>query len=69
MTTATDYQNYETPTQLLTDKNLSKNEKIALFECWAADEEALARAEAEGLEGGEQNRLAEIQKILMDLKD
>ena len=69
MTTDKTYQDYETPTQLISDRNLTRGEKINLLERWVENEEALARAATEGLAGGEQGNLALVQKALLGLKD
>ena len=69
MTTDKNYQDYETPTQLITDSALTLDDKIHLLEYWVEGEEALARAASEGLSGGEQGNLALVQKALMGLKD
>ena len=69
MTTNKTYQDYETPTQLISDRDLMLDEKIQLLESWVESEEALARAAAEGLSGGEQGNLARVQKALMGLKE
>ena len=64
----TEYEKYGTPATLVADENLSNNEKIRLLEIWRDDEEALARAAAEGLNGGEDNNLANVLKALMGFK-
>lgn len=63
-----EYENYGTPAALLADENLSDKEKVRLLEVWRDDEEALIRAASEGLNGGEDNALAEVLKALKKLK-
>ena len=62
------YKKYETPAKLAADKSLSDKEKVKLLQCWHDDEEALIRASAEGLSGGEPSRLQEVLQVLRDLK-
>ncbi|WP_026941567.1 hypothetical protein [Hellea balneolensis] len=63
-----DYKKYGTPAKLTADKSLSDAEKVKLLQCWHDDEEALIRASAEGLSGGEPSRLQEVLEVLKDLK-
>lgn len=62
------YEKYISPAKLAADKALSKAEKVKLLQCWHDDEEALIRASAEGLSGGEPSRLQEVLEVLKELK-
>lgn len=42
---------YDTPADLLADKDLSTGEKIELLESWRDDKEAYMRAAGEGMQG------------------
>lgn len=64
----TEYDKYGSPATLVADEILSDKEKVRLLEIWRDDEEALARAAAEGLDGGKDNHLADVLKALMKLK-
>lgn len=63
-----EYEKYESPEDLVADKDLSKTEKVKLLQCWHDDEEALIRASAEGLSGGEPSRLHDVLEVLKKLK-
>jgi hypothetical protein len=63
-----EYENYETPALLAADRNLSKATKLILLQAWHDDEEALIRASAEGLSGGQPSRLHEVLEVLKELK-
>jgi len=63
-----DYEKYGTPAKLAEDQHLSDAEKVKLLQCWYDDEEALVRASAEGLSGGEPSRLQEVLEVLKKLK-
>lgn len=60
----TEYDKYDSPTELLADTSLTQDKKIELLEAWCADEEALIRASDEGLDGGERPDLRHIQLAL-----
>lgn len=63
-----EYEQYGTPAALLANETLDKAEKIRLLEKWRDDEDALIRATAEGLDGGEASNLADVLKALKKLK-
>ena len=63
-----EYEQYGTPAALLANEALDKAEKIRLLEKWRDDEDALIRATAEGLDGGEASNLGDVLKALKKLK-
>ena len=63
----TEYADYESPSALANDASLSKAERIRILKIWVEDEEQLAVASAEGLQGGEDNNLQAVQKALDSL--
>lgn len=63
-----EYEKYGTPRKLATDNSLSSAQKVKLLQCWHDDEEALIRASAEGLSGGEPSQLQEVLEVLKELK-
>ena len=63
------YEDYKTPTEVLTDDSLSKDQKIEILKQWCEDEEALLRASGEGLEGGERPNLQQVRKALETLQE
>lgn len=62
------YKTYDTPEKLAADSSLSNEEKVRLLQCWHDDEEALIRASAEGLSGGQPSQLQEVLEVLKHLK-
>ncbi len=64
-----DYQKYDAPSEIINDDSLTRAQKINLLKTWAADATALARASAEGLNGGEQGQLKSVNKALHALKN
>jgi len=62
------YKIYGTPEKLAADSSLSNDEKVRLLQCWHDDEEALIRASAEGLSGGQPSQLQEVLEVLKHLK-
>lgn len=59
-----EYEKYDSPMALAKDPDLSKSRKEELLKKWYEDEEALARATAEGLGGGEDNHLKNVAEAL-----
>lgn len=43
------YRDYDHPDDILNDVSLSKDMKIEFLKCWAVDEEALSRANSDGM--------------------
>lgn len=56
---------FEHPTEVVTDISLTKDEKLRALEALEQDARQLSTAAAEGMEGGEDNRLDEV----LDAKD
>ncbi|GJL96255.1 MAG: hypothetical protein DHS20C06_00720 [Hyphobacterium sp.] len=63
------YGKYKTPSELVSDENLSKDEKIEMLEHWREDEKALKRATEEGMHGGVRPELKLVQKALEELRN
>ena len=63
------YDDYETPKAVLQDTNLTTAQKKKMLKAWRVDAEALARAAAEGLSGGEQSRLDAVTNALIALEN
>lgn len=61
---------YKTPTELMSDESLSRDEKIEMLEQWREDKEALMRASDEGMHGNFRSEfLTKIQNALTSLKE
>lgn len=61
--------NYESPSDLLADKNLSHDEKVEMLESWRDDKEAYMRASGEGMQGSSRTELLqEIERALASLR-
>ncbi len=61
---------YKTPTELMGDEGLSREEKIGMLEQWSDDKEALMRAADEGMGGDfRADFLKNIEKALASLKE
>ncbi|NNC37751.1 MAG: hypothetical protein HKO02_09865 [Hyphomonadaceae bacterium] len=58
---------YGSPSNVIADKALSISEKKEILRTWIDSEEALARATAEGLDGGRQSMLRSLQLALQSL--
>lgn len=56
---------FETPAKLVASPRLSVEEKERVLEAWAQDAEALQQAASEGMQGGEQPRLSQIEAARM----
>jgi hypothetical protein len=65
--TSLSYSDYESPQAILFDGALPATVKMALLESWRDDAEALQRAESEGLQGGSDSPLREVQKAIIAL--
>lgn len=60
---------YRTPTELLLDEHLSRDEKIEMLEQWRNDKKALMRASEEGMHGDDRSDvLREVKQALASLK-
>jgi len=62
-----EYEKYGSPAKLAGDSGLSHAKKVELLGKWRDDENALIRASAEGLNGGEDNNLRDVLKALKEL--
>lgn len=61
---------YKTPTELMSDESLSRDEKVEMLEQWLDDKEALMRASDEGMHGDfRTDLLSEIQNALTSLEE
>lgn len=61
------HTDFETPKDVLDDETLSKAEKLNLLKRRAIDEEALQRAESEGLTGGSPSNLRAVQAAIDEI--
>ncbi|WP_371395350.1 hypothetical protein [Fretibacter rubidus] len=64
----TAYQKYDKPDDIVNDTSLTDGQKKSLLDAWMVDARALARASAEGLNGGEQPQLKSVTDALNALK-
>lgn len=53
---------------VLTDKNLSREEKIEILQRWKAEAIHMQESSAEGFDGGEPSHLDEVARALHELK-
>lgn len=61
---------YKVPSDLMSDENLSIDEKITMLKQWRLDEKALIRATGEGMEGEDRpDILKQIKKSLFSLQN
>ncbi|MCK8462901.1 hypothetical protein MUY35_03445 [Aliiroseovarius sp. S1339] len=61
--------NYNSPTDLMNDQTLSRDEKINMLQQWRDDKKALLRAANEGMQGGDPSDvLRKIKKALRCLQ-
>lgn len=61
---------YRTPTELMSDDSLRRDEKIEMLEQWREDKEALMRASDEGMQGDfRSDFLSKIENALILLKE
>ncbi len=61
---------HTSPTDLMNDQSLSRDEKIKMLEHWRDDKKALLRASEEGMEGdGPSEILRKIKKALSSLEE
>lgn len=56
---------YIAPSDLAHDKDLSRDEKIALLKAWRDDKNALLRASEEGMQGDDPSDILRKIKILL----
>lgn len=61
---------YRSPTELLLDESLSRDEKIKMLEQWRDDKKAIIRASEEGMHGDNKSEiLRKIKNALISLKE
>ncbi len=60
-------QAFKRPADVVSARELSRDQKIRILEAWEADERLLMTATEENMGGGEQPRLPDVQKALRDL--
>ena len=60
---------FGTPAAVIAATDLSKADKIAILQRWRLDALRLCDSEQEGMGGGENAHLAEIERLLLDLGD
>lgn len=61
---------YRTPSELMSDESLSRDEKVEMHEQWREDKEALMRASDEGMDGDfRSDFLSKIENALISLKE
>lgn len=58
---------YSDPKEVLADKSLSRDEKIAILREWHYDAMRLQESEAENMSGGEPDRLRSVSNALLEL--
>lgn len=59
---------YKSPSELMGDDDISREEKIEMLKQWRDDKKALLRASSEGMEGNDPSEvLRQIKKALMEL--
>ena len=59
---------YSSPTDLVNDESLDRDEKIEMLKQWRDDKKALLRASNEGMEGDDPSEvLRKIKKALLEL--
>jgi len=59
---------FKSPMNVVQTNDIRPSEKLAILEAWEADEQALLRAEGEGMGGGEHAHLHKVQAALNYLR-
>ena len=59
--------NYNSPTDLMNEKDLSNQEKIEMLQQWRDDKKALLRAANEGMQGGDPSDILRKIKIALQV--
>lgn len=62
-------QRFGTPAAVIAATDLSRADKIVILQRWRLDALRLCDSEQEGMGGGENAHLAEIERLLLDLGD
>lgn len=60
---------YKAPNDVLADEKLTYSQKLELLKSWKDNAEQLQQSTAEGMTGGENNRLDEVTRALITLKE
>lgn len=60
---------FKSPMDVVETNDIGPSEKLAILQAWEADEQALLRAEDEGMVGGEHAHLHKVQAALNHLRD
>jgi hypothetical protein len=59
---------FKSPMDVVETDYIGPSEKLAILQAWEADEQALLRAEEEGMGGGEHAHLHKVQAALNHLR-
>jgi hypothetical protein len=59
---------FKAPMNVVQTNGIGPSEKLAILQAWEADEQALLRAEGEGMGGGEHAHLHKVQAALNHLR-
>lgn len=59
---------FRRPMDVIAAVNIATMEKLAILKAWEADEQALQRAESEGMGGGEHSHLHRVREALTRLE-
>jgi len=59
---------FKSPMDVVETTDIRPAEKLAILQAWEADEQALLRAEDEGMSGGEHAHLQKVQAALNHLR-
>jgi hypothetical protein len=59
---------FKSPMNVVQTNDIGPSEKLAILQAWEADEQALLRAEGEGMGGGEHAHLHKVQTALNRLR-
>jgi hypothetical protein len=58
---------YQRPHQVVQDRRLNRNEKLAILEAWEQEARSLSVAAEENMSGGEPSLLADVVKARLEL--
>jgi hypothetical protein len=59
---------FRRPMDVIAASDIAVTEKLAILKAWEADEQALQRAESEGMGGGEHSHLHRVREALTSLE-
>ena len=60
---------YQRPRQVVQDRRLSRNEKMAILEAWEVEARSLSDTAEDGPNGGEPTLLAEVEQARLQLNE